>query len=65
MKRNTNIFFRTVRITSIILFCLIIGFVGMAKSYESIRRIGFGEYRKAVEAENGTFRFFDFEISLK
>lgn len=64
MKRNIKIFFRTVKITSLILFCLSVGFFGIAKSYESIRQIGFGEYRRAVEIENGTLKFFDYEIKL-
>lgn len=64
MKRNIKIFFRTMKITALILFCLSIGFFGMAKSYESIRQIGFGEYRKAVEIENGTLKFFDYEVTL-
>ena len=65
MKRETKIFIRTVKYTSLILFCLIIGFYGMAKSYENIRKIGFGEYRKALEIEDGIFKFFDYQIDLK
>ena len=65
MKRETKIFIRTVKYTSLILFCLIIGFYGMAKSYENIRKIGFGEYRKAVEIEDGKLNFFDYQIKLK
>ena len=65
MKKETKIFLRTVKYTSLILFCLIIGFYGMAKSYETIRHIGFGEYRKAIEFEDGKILFFDFQINLK
>lgn len=65
MKKETKIFIRTVKYTSLILFCLITGFLGMAKSYENIRKIGFGEYRKAVEIEDGNIKFFDFQINLK
>lgn len=65
MKKETKIFIRTVKYTSLILFCLITGFFGMAKSYENIRKIGFGEYRKAVEIEDGKIKFFDFQINLK
>ena len=65
MKKETKIFLRTVKYTSLILFCLIIGFYGMAKSYENIRKIGFGEYRKAIEFEDGKILFFDFQINLK
>ena len=65
MKKETKIFIRTVKYTSLVLFCLITGFLGMAKSYENIRKIGFGEYRKAVEIEDGKIKFFDFQINLK
>ena len=64
MKKETKIFLRTVKYTSLILFCLIIGFYGMAKSYENIRKIGFGEYRKAIEFEDGKINFFDFQIAV-
>lgn len=65
MKKETKIFIRTVKYTSLILFCLITCFLGMAKSYENIRKIGFGEYRKAVEIEDGKILFFDFQINLE
>lgn len=64
MKKETKIFFRTVRLTSIVLTCILIGFFGITEAYENIRRIGFGEYRKAIEIENGTLKFFDFEINI-
>ena len=64
MKRQTKIFFRTVKLTSVILTCVLIGFFGITKSYENIRRIGFGEYRKAIEFKDGTLKFFDFEIDI-
>ena len=47
-----------------ILFCLIIGFWGISKAYENIRLIGFGEYRSAIEYENGKLEIFDYEIRL-
>ena len=64
MKKNTRIFIRTVRITSLILFCLVIGIWGAASSYKGIRKIGFGEERQAIEIEDGTLRLFDFEIEF-
>ena len=64
MKRETKIFFRTVKLTSVVLICVLIGFFGITEAYENIRKIGFGEYRKAIEIENGTLKFFDFEIDL-
>jgi hypothetical protein len=38
--------------------------LGISKAYENIRLIGFGEYRKAIEIEDGKLLFFDFEINL-
>ncbi len=61
-KRQQTLFFRTVYITSVILFCLFIAFYGIAKAYENIRLIGFGEYRSAVELGDGEFSFFDFSF---
>lgn len=64
MKKNTKIFIRTVHITSVILLCLTIALWGAALSYEGIRKIGFGEQRRAIEIEEGTLHFFDFEIKI-
>lgn len=64
MKKNTRIFLRTVRITSLVLFCLAIGIWGAASSYEGIRKIGFGEERQAIEIEDGILHLFDFQIEF-
>lgn len=61
---KTKVFLRSFYISSVIIFCICFGFLGIAKAYENIRLIGFGEYRKAVEYEEGTLRIFDFEIDL-
>lgn len=50
--------------SSLILFCLLFGFFGMAKAYENTRQIGFGEYKKAVAYEDGVLRIFDFELPI-
>ncbi len=63
-KNSRNIFFRTVYITSVITACLVIAFMGITKAYESIRLIGFGEYRNAIELKDGKFYFFDCIIDL-
>ena len=36
----------------------------MARAYSEIRLIAYGEYRKAIEIEDGTLKFFDYEIKL-
>ena len=44
--------------------CLIMGIAGISAAYENTRRIGFGEYTKAVEIHNGKIKILDFEIDL-
>ncbi len=64
MKRNKKLFFKSFLITSIILICMGMGFFGMAKAYEGIRLIGFGEDRNAVTVGDGVLYFFDSKINL-
>jgi hypothetical protein len=64
MKRKIKIFLKTVYITSVLCLCLFIGVFGCFKSYENIRLIGFGEYRSAIEYENGVIKIFDFEFNI-
>ena len=64
MKKQIKVFLRTFCISSVILSCLIFGFIGISKAYESIRLIGFGEYRTAIDYEDGRLKIFDFEIII-
>ncbi len=64
MKRQTRLFLRSFKISALIIFCALLGILGTAKAYKSIRLIGFGEYREAIEIKNGTIKIFDFEIKL-
>lgn len=64
MKRQTKTFFRSFRITLILLTCTLTFLIGIASAYKNIRLIGFGEYRNAVEIENGNLKIFDFEINF-
>ena len=59
MKKK-DVFFRTVRFTSAFLLAALILIYGFSKSYSQLRRIGFGEYKSAVEYTDGTLRIFDF-----
>ena len=65
MKESTKIFIRTVKLTSVWLVCFIIIIFGICESYTQLRRIGFGEYKNAVEYNNGVFRILDFLIDTK
>lgn len=64
MKKSVKVYIRTVRYSSLVVICLLIAFFGMAKAYENIRRIGFGEYRSAIEIEEESIKIFDFSIKL-
>lgn len=60
MKKKVILFLRTVYLTSVIIFCLVLGFYGICKAYEGIRLVGFGEYRNAIEIEDEKITFLDF-----
>ncbi len=59
-----KLYFKSLYISSVLIFCLLFGFIGMAKAYENIRLVGFGEYRSAIEIEDGKLKIFDMEIVL-
>ena len=65
IKKQTKIFLKSAYLSSVIVFCFILGFSGICKAYENIRLIGFGEYRNAIEINDGKLKIFDFEVSLK
>ncbi len=64
MKKRRKLILRSFYISSVVAFCLILGIYGIIKAYEGIRLIGFGEYRSAIEIENGSIEIFDFTISF-
>ena len=64
MKKSAKTFLRSFRITLIILVCTLTFVIGISMAYQNIRLIGFGEYRNAVEIENGRLKIFAFEIDL-
>ena len=64
MKRNTRLFFRSFFVSSVVVFCLILGFLGITKAYEGIRLVGFGEYRSAIEIDEKGIKIFDFTLKF-
>lgn len=62
--KKIKLFLRTFYLSSVILFCCFFILLGSAKAYESIRQVGFGEYRKAIEYSDGVLKLFDLEINL-
>lgn len=63
MKKKIILFLRTVYISSVIIFCLLLGIFGVCKAYEGIRLVGFGEYRNAIEQNDEGILFFDSVIN--
>ena len=64
MKRNTRLFFRSFFVSSVVVFCFILGFFGITKAYEGIRLVGFGEYRSAIEIDESGIKIFDFTLKF-
>lgn len=64
MKRNTRLFFRSFYVSSVVVFCMSLGFFGITKAYEGIRLVGFGEYRKAIEIGDSSIKIFDYIIEF-
>ena len=56
-------FLRKMILSAVVTSCILFGFFGICKAYSGIRKIGFGEYRSAIEYKNGTFKFFDYKIN--
>jgi hypothetical protein len=55
-------FLRKMIVSMVVSSCILFGFWGICEAYEGIRKVGFGEYRKAIEIENKSIKFFDFEV---
>lgn len=64
MKRSTRLFLKSWYLSSVILFCLVLGVLGIIKAYEGIRLVGFGEYRNAIEINNDEIKIFDFNLKF-
>jgi len=58
-------FLRKMYISAVVSSCILFGFCAVCSAYKGIRQTGFGEYRNAIEIEEGKFRFFDYEKELK
>ncbi len=53
-------FIRKMTASAVITSCIIFGFWGICEAYSGIRKIGFGEYRKAIDIEENGISFFDY-----
>lgn len=64
MKRNYKLFFRSFYMSLVIIFCMVIGCVGISKAYENTVQTGFGIDKKAIEYSDGKLRILDFVIEI-
>ncbi len=64
MIKIKRVFIRSFLISSVVAVCFFSGLFGIAKAYENTRRIGFGEYKKAVAIEEDGLRILDFTIKI-
>lgn len=61
-KEKIKVFLRTTVVFTVVMMCLIFGFMAFCRSYENIRRIAYGEYKNAVELTEDGIRILDFVI---
>jgi hypothetical protein len=62
MKNSIKRFFRAFYLTSVIIFCILIGFFGISEAYKNIRLVAFGEYRDAIEINEDGIFIFDYKL---
>lgn len=60
--KHKEIFWRSVKITAIIIFNIVLLFYGICYAYKNIRLIGYGEYTDIVEINEEDIKIFDFYI---
>ncbi len=53
-------FIRKMMLSAVVTSCILWGFLGICEAYSGIREVGFGEYRDAIEIEDGKIKIFDF-----
>lgn len=61
---SKKIFWRTVKLSSVILFNIILLFYGICVAYKNTRLIAYGEYCEIIEIENDTVKIFDYQIKM-
>ena len=63
-KRKFKVFLRSFYLSGVIMFCILFAFFGVARAWENTVKIGFGQYKDAIEKTENGFRFLDFNIDL-
>lgn len=64
MKRNTKIYLRSFYLSLVIIFCLLIGWIGISTAYKNTLRLGWGQEKKAIEITDDYIRILDFTIEI-
>ncbi|MBE6805545.1 MAG: hypothetical protein E7526_03335 [Ruminococcaceae bacterium] len=59
-----KIFWRTVKISSVIIFNIILLLYGICVAYKNTRLIAYGEYSKIINIEENTIEIFDYTIKM-
>ena len=62
--RSKIIFFRTLKITSIIILNLFVLVYGICHAYKNIRLLAYGEYVQIIEVNENYIKLFDYNIKL-
>ncbi len=63
--QNKGIFLRTMVLSCVIIFNIILFISGIAICYQNIRLEGYGEYKNAVQITHDGIRILDYEINNK
>ena len=61
LKRNVKIFISSAVVTAAVLFAITLTYLTVCKTYESIRKNGFNDNRKAVIISKHYIKVLDFE----
>ncbi len=64
MKRNTKIYLRSFYLSLVIIFCLLLGWIGISTAYKNTLRLGWGQEKKAIEITDDYIRILDFTIEI-
>lgn len=59
-----RIFWRTVKISTIVIFNIVLLIYGFCIAYKNTRLTAFGEYTDIISFKNGEIKFFDYKSTM-
>ena len=62
IKESLKLFIKSAFVTALFILIFISIYLGLCKSYESVRKNCYGDERPAVAVGDGYFKFFDMEL---